>query len=107
MTSIDLGHSALSQVEKAAIAISAKTWAVGCGDNSDCSEWDEMSDRVKDIYREAAKVAIDAISDPNTYYIGPLTFQNVFQRAQLHNMADMQAVMDAVEAALKNILDTA
>ena len=94
-------------IEKAAMAISTKTWATGCGDNSDCVKWDEMSERVKDIYREAAQSAIDAIADPNVYYIGPLTFQHVFHAAQLHNMSDMQAVMDAVEMALKNISDNA
>lgn len=58
--------------------------------------------------REAAS-EIERLRNPDisTWYIGPLTFQHVFQAAQLHNMADIQAVMDAVEMALKNILDTA
>lgn len=36
----------------------------------------------------------------STYNIGPLTAAYVFQRSGLKNMSDMQAVMDAVEAAL-------
>lgn len=37
----------------------------------------------------------------NTYNIGPLTMEYVFRAAELENMSDMQAVMDAVEAALE------
>lgn len=37
----------------------------------------------------------------NTYNIGPLTAQHVFKAANLTNMSDMQAVMDAVEVALE------
>lgn len=56
---------------------------------------------------ESATNVNKSTSDISVYYIGPLTFQYVFQQHQIYNMADMQAVMDAVEAALKNILDTA
>lgn len=37
----------------------------------------------------------------NTYNIGPLTMRYVFERAELQNVSDWQAVMDAVEDALK------
>lgn len=37
----------------------------------------------------------------NTYNIGPLTMEYVFKRAGIENVSDMQAVFDAVEAALK------
>jgi len=37
----------------------------------------------------------------NTYNIGPLTAEYVFTASGLTNMSDMQAVMDAVEAALE------
>jgi len=36
----------------------------------------------------------------NTYNIGPLAMEYVFRKSGLTNMADMQAVMDAVEVAL-------
>lgn len=42
----------------------------------------------------------------NTYNIGPLTAQHVFKAANLTNMSDMQAVMDAVEAALAQAVRT-
>lgn len=45
-------------------------------------------------------------SDLSVYYIGPMTFRHVFQQHQIYNMADMQAVMDAVEAALKNFSES-
>lgn len=40
----------------------------------------------------------------NTYQIGPLTMEYVFRRAGLTNVADLQAVFDAVEGGfeLKN-----
>lgn len=37
----------------------------------------------------------------NTYNIGPLTMEYVFKRAGIKNVADMQAVFDAVEGALE------
>jgi len=37
----------------------------------------------------------------NTYTIGPLTAEYVFTASGLTNMSDIQAVMDAVEAALE------
>ncbi len=39
----------------------------------------------------------------NIYNIGPLTMEYVFRRAGLENLANMQAVMDAVEGALQAI----
>lgn len=41
----------------------------------------------------------------NTYNIGQLTAQHVFKAANLTNMSDMQAVMDAVEVALARYSD--
>ncbi|KHA63580.1 hypothetical protein [Sphingomonas sp. Ant20] len=38
--------------------------------------------------------------DTHQYAVGDLTFKHVFQAAKLVNMSDMQAVLDAVEAAL-------
>src|SRR5690606_24603981 len=51
---------------------------------------------------EAYIAAIEAEEDRlnRQYYIGPLTMQKVFQAHQHVNMHDMQAVLDAVEAAL-------
>ena len=39
--------------------------------------------------------------ETHPYHIGPLTFDRVFRAGQLDNMADMQAVLDAVERALE------
>jgi hypothetical protein len=39
-------------------------------------------------------------ADTHQYLVGDLTFKHVFQAAKLTNMADMQAVLDAVENAL-------
>lgn len=44
------------------------------------------------------KVIID--HSERQYHIGPLTFAKVFQAAQLTNIHDMQAVLDAMEKAL-------
>lgn len=34
------------------------------------------------------------------YQVGPLTMTYVFEPTNIHNLSDMQAVLDAVEAAL-------
>jgi hypothetical protein len=42
-----------------------------------------------------------AVTKPvNTYNVGPLTMQRIFEPAGLTNVSDLQAVLDAAEAAL-------
>mgnify|MGYP003455797933 FL=1 len=51
-------------VEKAAKAIAEHTYAVpDYADASDCREWDDMPDHVRDTYVKAATAALSAIGD--------------------------------------------
>ena len=48
-----------------------------------------------------SKVGGLKMNKPIQYQVGPLTMSHVFEYAKLQNLSDMQAVLDAMEAALE------
>lgn len=63
---------------------------------------DDLPDYVYESVFELLEMAAPAVQGekPRRYPIGPLTYEKVFEAAGLTNLSDMQAVLDAVEAAL-------
>lgn len=70
-------------------------------DDKEGAEWRGYMVKEKEKWIALATAALGA---PSTYTIGPLTMRYVFERAGLENMADMQAVMDAVEDGIKEAM---
>ena len=50
-------------------------------------------------------MTIEEEQDINKYFIGPWTFEKVFQAYQIHNLSDLQSVFDAMEFALRDAIN--
>lgn len=88
-----------------------------CGDGHDLHIDPDASADVEDLERLLTGIALAASAEPisldgddgfhtldvedKVYRVGDMTMRRVFEPAGLRNMSDMQAVMDAVEKALK------